>query len=142
MSLCTASGALNCSLFRHGLGGRDRIVRSLCSFLPLSTRKHVSDRYLVLFLVLRVICSEATPQGKKQTKLQQTLLNGNNICMVSVFSSIRIPDPGNNLPPSLYRGAMDLTNNLPYMYSPARSGSSLQTPVPRGIERPGQGPST
>jgi len=25
---------------------------------------------------------ETTPQGKKQTKLNQTLLNGNNICML------------------------------------------------------------
>ena len=26
--------------------------------------------------------SENTPQGRKKTKLNQTLLNGNNICMV------------------------------------------------------------
>lgn len=28
------------------------------------------------------LCSEATPQGRKKTTLNQTLLNGNNICMV------------------------------------------------------------
>ena len=62
VSLCTASDALNGSLFRHGLGGGDRIVYSL---FPLFTRKHVSDRYTILFfvLVLRVICNEATPQA-------------------------------------------------------------------------------
>jgi len=30
---------------------------------------------------------ETTPQGKKETKLNQTLLNGNNICMLIPGSS-------------------------------------------------------
>jgi len=30
---------------------------------------------------------ETTPQGKKTTKLNQTLLNGNNICMLVPGSS-------------------------------------------------------
>ncbi|KAK7064306.1 LSM domain-containing protein, partial [Favolaschia claudopus] len=29
---------------------------------------------------------ETTPQGKKKTRLAQTLLNGNNICMASSIS--------------------------------------------------------
>jgi hypothetical protein len=29
-------------------------------------------------------CSEVTPQGRKRSKLAQTLLNGNNICMVGI----------------------------------------------------------
>lgn len=29
--------------------------------------------------------SEYTPTGRKETKLKQTLLNGNNICMVCAF---------------------------------------------------------
>jgi hypothetical protein len=33
-------------------------------------------------------CSEITPQGRKKTRLAQTLLNGNNICMVRITSDI------------------------------------------------------
>lgn len=33
-------------------------------------------------------CSETTPEGRKKTKLTQTLLNGNNICMVCTLPAI------------------------------------------------------
>lgn len=33
--------------------------------------------------------SEHTPQGRKKTKLNQTLLNGNNICMVCYTDYMR-----------------------------------------------------
>lgn len=58
-------------LNRHGVGGRDRIVRRallLCCPTPHS---------------IAVVHSEITPEGRKATKLGQTLLNGNNICIVS-----------------------------------------------------------
>ena len=32
--------------------------------------------------------SETTPEGRKQTKLNQTLLNGNNICMASTIYEV------------------------------------------------------
>jgi hypothetical protein len=32
--------------------------------------------------------SENTPEGRKTTKLEQILLNGNNICMVTPFFDI------------------------------------------------------
>lgn len=53
--------------------------------------------------------SEETPQGRKTTKLNQTLLNGNNICMVlillSLFKSVLIApswSPVAAVPPSRY----------------------------------------
>jgi hypothetical protein len=36
-------------------------------------------------VVLLALSSEMTPKGRKVTKLAQTLLNGNNICMVVHF---------------------------------------------------------
>jgi hypothetical protein len=46
------------------------------------------------FLLLTVVLSETTPQGKKKTRLAQTLLNGNNICMVCdiLLLNIRVAD--------------------------------------------------
>ena len=41
--------------------------------------------------------SETTPEGKKKTKLHQTPLNGNNICMVCVFLSVHMTGLANNL---------------------------------------------
>lgn len=35
-----------------------------------------------VFALIFYFPSEITPEGRKQTKLSQTLLNGNNICMV------------------------------------------------------------
>lgn len=53
---------------RHGIRRCDRVV-STCNFSLPSQTAHSYP-------------SEITPQGKKKTKLAQTLLNGNNICMV------------------------------------------------------------
>jgi hypothetical protein len=41
------------------------------------------------FLLLTVVFSETTPQGRKKTRLAQTLLNGNNICMVCDTFSLK-----------------------------------------------------
>src|SRR6266404_2397938 len=38
--------------------------------------------------IFNFVPSEITPEGRKSTKLAQTLLNGNNICMVCVHWSI------------------------------------------------------
>jgi len=79
--------------FRYGPGGRNGIVRLLCSFAILLRKSSlVTVRLhrpwlLSRSLSFRVVYSETTPQGKKTTKLNQTLLNGNNICMVSALSS-------------------------------------------------------
>ena len=39
-------------------------------------------------VVLLAVSSEITPKGRKVTKLAQTLLNGNNICMVMMHFSL------------------------------------------------------
>ena len=80
-----------------------------------------------------VALSETTPQGKKKTKLNQTLLNGNNICMVGTLSSDSTTDPTINPFPSSYRGAVDPTNDLsrlqtcPTLEAPFHPCSSVNT---------------
>ena len=71
-------------LSRHGLGGCDGIV--CFDHLPLP-----SARFIVIVTPSRPSSrcySETTPQGKKKTELNQTLLNGNNICLVSTPSFV------------------------------------------------------
>lgn len=47
------------------------------------TELYISPSYILVVLYPQTtFSSETTPQGKKTTKLAQTLLNGNNICMV------------------------------------------------------------
>jgi len=78
------NGSLKHPVSRHGLGGCNGIVRShfFWPVKPVRVNKHV------LLSSFRYVSrgrrnSETTPQGRKTTKLNQTLLNGNNICMVS-----------------------------------------------------------
>jgi hypothetical protein len=63
---------------RYGSRRRYRVVR----------RAFMGPLFSVPFLSGRrrhsLDCSEMTPKGRKSTKLAQTLLNGNNICMVCV----------------------------------------------------------
>ena len=61
--------AYNIYAGRYGPGGRHGIVSD---FLTCKGQVDGSNH------------SEATPQGRKKTKLNQTLLNGNNICMVRI----------------------------------------------------------
>lgn len=112
-------GSFNLFLFllcvRYGPGGRDGIVRPLSSSCPLSVRKRDSYRRTTLCffvhprprfrLAFPVICSETTPQGKKTTELNQTLLNGNNICMVSSFLFILTTNLVIDLLPQLIPGS-------------------------------------
>jgi hypothetical protein len=56
--------------YRHGVRGCDWVVRL-----------HVLCLFFSRILKLPRHSSETTPQGKKTTKLAQTLLNGNNICL-------------------------------------------------------------
>ncbi|KAG8219729.1 hypothetical protein J3R82DRAFT_698, partial [Butyriboletus roseoflavus] len=56
---------------RHGAGGCNGIVRA---FLHAKEWPLDLDPF-----------SEVTPQGQKKTQLAQTLLNGNNICMVGAM---------------------------------------------------------
>jgi hypothetical protein len=47
------------------------------------SRRFFSNCRLSLEMLLpSIFSSEITPQGRKTTRLHQTLLNGNNICMV------------------------------------------------------------
>jgi len=72
-------------LHRYGSRGRYRVVCP--SFTPFVTRLNISTSSTLL------APSEITPKGRKSTKLAQTLLNGNNICMVSpVFVQRRPTD--------------------------------------------------
>ena len=63
---------------------------------------------MVNFLSCSVWCySETSPDGKKKTtKLGQTLLNGNNICMVRPIQ----------VTPSASDSIMDLIDSYPYLY--------------------------
>jgi small nuclear ribonucleoprotein (snRNP)-like protein len=65
------------TLDRHGSRGRYRVVRR--TFIRLLFFRESTS--------LLTRSSEITPKGRKSTKLAQTLLNGNNICMVSHFRS-------------------------------------------------------
>ena len=86
-------------------------------------------RYARCCLGFLVAYSETTPQGKKKTKLNQTLLNGNNICMVGTLSSDSTTDPTINPFPSSYRGAVDPTNDLCHVYRPAQPWKLRSTRV-------------
>lgn len=85
---------------RYGLGGRNRVVRSIRS--P-ATPPQISSLSLPPLTFASRRYSETTPQGKKTTKLNQTLLNGNNICMVSALPFVLTTDLANNPFPSLYQ---------------------------------------
>lgn len=64
---------------RHGVVGCHRIVRAA----------HLFSLTIAVFLTSMPVCSlysETTPEGRKVTKLKQTLLNGNHIALVSRFS--------------------------------------------------------
>ena len=69
-----------------------RLIRSFA--VPLREINCLSFPLLTFVAPDSVLCrySETTPQGKKTTKLNQTLLNGNNICMVGTLSFVLIVD--------------------------------------------------
>ncbi|GAC96738.1 hypothetical protein PHSY_004322 [Pseudozyma hubeiensis SY62] len=71
-------------LRQHGPGRCDRVVSipSYCRSNIFFTWTEQAD-IAFLLCALRQLNSETSPDGKKKkTKLGQTLLNGNNICML------------------------------------------------------------
>lgn len=71
-------------LHRYGSRGRHRVV---CRSFPPNPRPHTRWSLVSHPIPRCSHPSEITPKGRKSTKLAQTLLNGNNICMVSPFFS-------------------------------------------------------
>ena len=75
MSLDRLSAIFRIPILLHRYGSRGR-YRVVCrTYSPSSFVGHLKIPFACL--------SEITPKGRKSTKLAQTLLNGNNICMVS-----------------------------------------------------------
>lgn len=65
---------------RHGPGGCDRIVSTPVTFFALTTP---FLGFTADYIYKQMCCSEITPEGRRITKLDQILLNGNNITMVN-----------------------------------------------------------